>query len=312
MQTVSRCKPLLGTYVEVTLTGQLPRLTLLEMCDRAFQSIERIQSCMSFHDPDSELSRINHHALSAPPLQLLNISHDMRYVLKEALDISQKTQGMFDITTASTLVAEKLLPQHHYDLTQASGTWEDIQLTDTAIAFKKPVLIDLGGIAKGYAVDHAFNDIIASDHANVLHNVSVNAGGDIRHNQWQKEPHHTCEKHLVHIKACDAKGKAKVITCPMYQSAVATSSNYYFKEPSGCIIEPKTTTRCQKKHSVSVFAPTCLQADALTKVAMLANHNLSELMSHWQNITVLQGSDLAYSDATYNTSKQEPNLLANA
>ena len=55
----------------------------------------------------------------------------------------------------------------------------------------------------------------------------------------------------------------------MHQAAVATSGNYYMDRNKNSIIHPSTKKAVKDKRSVSVFASSCMLADALTKVAFL-------------------------------------------
>ena len=78
---IKRCKPLLGTYVEVSVSSESDDNTLLDITEYVFSEIQRIENLMSFHNPDSELSYLNREAYrhSCP------ISKDMEEVLTAAL-----------------------------------------------------------------------------------------------------------------------------------------------------------------------------------------------------------------------------------
>ena len=121
--------------------------------------------------------------------------------------------------------------------------------------FTRPLLLDLGGIAKGYAVDQAINAVDDSI------NITVNAGGDLRMRPWrgnQVEVRHPRSPH------------SESIQIQMKNRAVATSATYYSE--NGVVIvskEPSASINPNENISVSVFAKDCLLADALTKVAYL-------------------------------------------
>ena len=208
---------------------------------------------MSFHDAESELTRINRYAAREP----VPVSLETKFVLEQALWLSEKTDGLFDITVAPKLVASKALPNHNFDLSP-TGTWRDIIITDNEVRFTKPLLVDLGGIAKGYAVDQAINAVDDSI------NITVNAGGDLRMRPWrgnQVEVRHPRSPH------------SESIQIQMKNRAVATSATYYSE--NGVVIvskEPSASINPNENISVSVFAKDCLLADALTKVAYLNPH----------------------------------------
>ena len=253
MSSLARCQPSLGTYVEISVSGDVSEDELISASNAAFLKIDLIQSLMSFHDEESELTRINRYAAREP----VPISLETKFVLEQALWLSEKTDGLFDITVAPKLVASKALPNHNFDLSP-TGTWRDIVIIDNEVRFTKPLLLDLGGIAKGYAVDQAINAVDDSI------NITVNAGGDLRMRPWrgnQVEVRHPRSPH------------SESIQIQMKNRAVATSATYYSE--NGVLIvskEPSASINPNENISVSVFAKDCLLADALTKVAYLNPH----------------------------------------
>ena len=257
MSSLARCQPNLGTYVEISVSGDVSEDELISASNAAFLKIDLIQSLMSFHDEESELTRINRYAAREP----VPISLETKFVLEQALRLSEKTNGLFDITVAPRLVASKALPNHNFDLSPI-GDWRDIVIIDNEVRFTKPLLLDLGGIAKGYAVDQAINAVDDSI------NITVNAGGDLRMRPWrgnQVEVRHPRSPH------------SESIQIQMKNRAVATSATYYSE--NGVLIvskEPSASINPNENISVSVFAKDCILADALTKVAYLDPHMIKK------------------------------------
>lgn len=260
---IKRCKPLLGTYVEVSVSSASDNKTLLDITEVAFSEIQRIENLMSFHSPESELSYINKEAYFKP----CPISKDMEDVLTLALNLSKKTNGIYDISIAPTLVKYGLLPDHISDIDEQAN-WQDISIANGNISFRRKTLLDLGGIAKGYAVDRALSKV-----ENRVNNIIVNAGGDLRMKKWQGES--------VGVKTLNAKGFKSIISMPMHQAAIATSNNSYMENNQSSIINPLTKNTIIDKKSVSVFAPNCMLADALTKIAFLGS-NLKSIINSSQ------------------------------
>lgn len=250
MSSLARCQPSLGTYVEISVSGDVSEDELISASNAAFLKINLIQSLMSFHDDESELTRVNQYAACEP----VPISLETKFVLEQALWLSEKTDGLFDITVAPKLVASNALPNHDFPLSP-TGDWRDIIIIDNEVRFKRPLLLDLGGIAKGYAVDQAINAVDDSI------NITVNAGGDLRMRPWrgyQVEVKHPRSPH------------SESIQIEMKNCALATSAAYYSE--NGALIVSKDSNasiNLEKNISVSVFAKECLLADALTKVAYL-------------------------------------------
>ncbi len=142
---VRRCRPLLGTLVEISCQGSPDDI------NRAFDAIEKVHRLMSFHDPTSDVARMNREA-SHEPVKV----HPWTWrVLKSAQEFSRKSDGVFDITVAWQLVKWDYLPRPNTWVC-SDGSWRDIVLGDECIVrFRRPVIVDLGGIAKGFAVDRA-------------------------------------------------------------------------------------------------------------------------------------------------------------
>src|SRR2546423_10672087 len=93
-----RARPLLGTLVEISAAGAGP--CVHAAIGAAFAAIERVQRLMSFHDPRSDISRVNRWADRKP----IAVDAWTWAVLARAQMISQASAGAFDITTAPRLV----------------------------------------------------------------------------------------------------------------------------------------------------------------------------------------------------------------
>ena len=147
MNTIKRCQPLLGTFVEITLTGSAGPEKLHRHAGKAFEMIRSVQRMMSFHDADSDISRLNCCGHLAP----LQVHPWTYHVLEQAVQLSQETEGAFDITVAPRLVSSGLLPRHGSQTSLAeAGRWEDIVLHGgRAVSFRRPLQLDLGVVALG-------------------------------------------------------------------------------------------------------------------------------------------------------------------
>ncbi len=256
---IRRCQPLLGTFVELTLDGGSEK-ALQQEAGKAFQTIRSIQRMMGFHDPESDVSRLNQCAHIAP----LRVHPWTHQVIAEAIKLSQETEGAFDITVAPKLVKWGYLPRHKpFSPLQEAGAWQHIELLpDSHVRFHAPLQIDLGGIAKGYAVDKAI-DFLAT---RGIKQATVNAGGDLRV--------HGSQTQTVAIRNPNAPQSTLPPTV-MLRPAVATSAAYYARKRIGIsrvspIVHPVTGRALTNNTSVSVFAPTCMEADAMTKAVLLA------------------------------------------
>lgn len=248
MNSIRQCRPLLGTYVEIHIATDEDDDALLDRSLAAFEEIERIQKLLSFHDPESELTRINQTA----HLGAVEIGYDLWRVLDFAQELYQASGGFFDPAIAPELVRRGLLPDHG-NAKECHSNWSSVFLTETSVEFSAPLQIDLGGIAKGYAVDRALYVIGADVDA------TVNAGGDLAMTRWQGSN--------VEIRTPSSGGR-DTVTMPMENCCLATSAAY-FLEDQHVILDPHDRRPLAGKQSASVFANSCMVADALTKVVLL-------------------------------------------
>ncbi|HMM65782.1 MAG TPA: FAD:protein FMN transferase [Dokdonella sp.] len=246
--SIRRCQPLLGTFVEVTVAGAREESELLALGNEAFAQIRRIDALLSFHRAGSELSKVNREAATSTQ----RISDALREVLAEALWISALSDGLFDVCVAPSLVARGLLPDHGV-VTSTGASWRDIELDGNHLRFHRPLMIDLGGIAKGYAVDCAMARMPADVEA------CVNAGGDLRMNAWRRRS--------VAIRLPDS-ASCGFVELAMRNAAVATSLGRA-GDHLGLIIDPRDGHASRDNRSFSVFAASAMRADALTKIACL-------------------------------------------
>jgi thiamine biosynthesis lipoprotein len=233
--------------VEIHLAADEDDDALLDRSLAAFEEVRRIQHLMSFHDPESELSRINANA----HLGEMEISRDMHRVLSFALELAEASDGVFDPSIAPGLVRRGLLPDH--GACPDAADWRSIHLADHSARFARPLRLDLGGIAKGYAVDLALTALDGTD-------ATVNAGGDLAMTRWQGRD--------VEVRTPGSNGRA-TMTLPMENRSVATSAAYYL-EDEHVILDPGNLEPLVRRDSASVFAESCMLADALTKVVLLS------------------------------------------
>lgn len=247
MPAIKRCRPLLGTFVEISLADpHLPERELEDMADLAFGRIARVQSLMSFHDPASELSRLN----ACGHLHPLPVNEWTREVIGEAVRLSRVSEGIFDI--ASSLEAEDKLQSSFRDI---------IMHRDGRVSFRRQLSLDLSVISRGYAVDKAA-DLLA---AQKVHQASINAGGDIRF--VGARPSNLSIGAPVSSQQVQLHAQ---VTGPAVSTTSACISNrrHHWKRVSD-ILHPRTLKPMKSNVSVSVFASTCVQADALAWVVLL-------------------------------------------
>jgi thiamine biosynthesis lipoprotein len=225
--------------------------------------MNRIDKAMSPYKPESELSKINNKAGSEAVL----ISPELFGLLHESQQISELSNGAFDITYASVGYQydyrKKLKPtQDSIDNTIAAINYRAVILDKgkSTVRFSQPnIKIDLGGIAKGYAVKQCLELLKKSgvEHALVSAGGDTGLLGDRRGRPW-----------YVGIKHPRAEDKTAV-QLPLSNEAISTSGDYerYFIE-NGIryhhIVNPKTGDSARKVVSVSIIGKDATFVDALS------------------------------------------------
>jgi FAD:protein FMN transferase len=226
--------------------------------------MHRIDAAMSPHKPDSELSRINAtaHRESVP------LSNEMFLLLVQAHRFSLLSQGAFDITYASVGCLydyrEGVAPD---DSALARGRaavgWRGLELdarTRSVKFAREGMRIDLGGFAKGHAVDNAA--AILARHG--IHHAHVAAGGDSRVIGDKRGRPWT-------IGVRDPRRDGELVAMlPLIDTAISTSGDYErFFERDGVrhhhIVDPVTGCSPQTVRSVTVLAADGLTCEAMSK-----------------------------------------------
>lgn len=259
-------RPLLGTFVELAVDDEnLSSSTALHHAfNSGFRAITDVQTALSFHRADSELSRINLY-----PKQWLNISHLSLRVLQLAKALTELSGGLFNYALGQELVARKILPDHGFGERQKCADANVLSFSAGKVRLNDDALICLDGIAKGYAVDLA---IVALKRSGIKAGY-INAGGDLRVFGQCRIPVQLAGKNEPSGLLCNA--------------AIATSNSDSSEQFPGLLLSGEGNTLPSGRWSV--IASSAWRADALTKVAAASNGNSALVAS--------LGGRLVHSDA---------------
>ncbi|KAA3599132.1 MAG: FAD:protein FMN transferase [Calditrichaeota bacterium] len=237
----------------------------------AFKEMERIENLLSSHKPESEISQINLNSGIEPQ----KVSFETFSILQRAKKYSEKFDGKFDVTIGVISEiwgfsgeSEARIPNPK-ELNSALKlvSYKNIVLNETdttAFLTKKGMRIDLGGIAKGYAIDKAVEVL----RENGVQNFLLNAGGDIFVSGEKAEKLWSVGiKHPREVENLIAKLELKDL-------AIATSGDYerYFEKDGKRfhhILNPETGFPSDLCQSVSVIAETAEEADVLATYIFL-------------------------------------------
>ena len=248
-----RARPLLGTFVEMEADG-IAEGALEQAVSAAFATVTLVHRLMSFHEPDSDLSRLNRNAATEP----VAVHPWTAAVLRRSRRLFLATDGLFDCAVGHDLARLGLLPTHDLGPGEAGDFSAVKLLPGNRFAFAARIALDLGGIAKGFAVDRA----IAVLRAHGVREALVNAGGDMRVMGKTAQPiyiRHPTEPSQLLLAGTLQNGAIAT------SSPVATLKVVGGREASALLAAP-TRAPIVERASYSVVAPTCVVADALTKV----------------------------------------------
>jgi thiamine biosynthesis lipoprotein len=259
---------LMGTSVEVEASGDAS--TRRAAVDEAFGAMAEVDRLMSNYRDDSELSRINHRAAQEPVM----VSDPMLSVLTAAQRVSLSSGGAFDITVGPIVrlwgfhdKQPHLPTSTELTTVRASVDYRNLLINVDAhsVRFGRPgVELDLGGIAKGFAVEVAGNSLRRRGLSGF-----IDAGG----NQYLVGTPVGKRNWTIGIKDPDhADGLLGAIETA--ETSVSTSADYAtFVEINGRryghVIDPHTLQPSEASLSATIIARDATIADALSKAAFV-------------------------------------------
>ena len=238
--------------------------------EAAFDEVDRIDRLMSHYKPDSPLSRLNREAGQGATVR---VDPELFDFIAESLRYSRESDGAFDVTVGPLMKAwgffrgEGRLPAPG-ELDEARGRigWKHVVLDAAArtIRFERPRMeLDLGGIAKGYAVDRAVAVLKARGLAAAL----VSAGGSTTYGLGAP-PDESGWKVSIQDPVRSQKTALHVV---LKDRALSVSGSYERSfEVDGVryshIMDPRTARPVQGLLSVAVLSETGTAGDALDNV----------------------------------------------
>lgn len=174
--SLERVQFLMGTYVRIeVLDGANKGI------DKAFSVIRNLDELMSDYKPDSELSQINKLAGK----RSIKISEDMKEVIQISLAVASETEGAFDPTIGALTIGAYSFGRENFQIpsnqeikkAKALVNYKLVELEGNYLSFEKEgMMLDLGGIGKGYAVDKAIDALKKMG----IDEGSISISGDIR------------------------------------------------------------------------------------------------------------------------------------
>lgn len=262
---VRQSRDIMGTRISVEVWHQ--NTSRASRCStEVFTEMHRIDALMSPYKKNSAISAINRDAAIRP----VAVADELYDLIEKSIEFSKLSEGAFDITFASIghrYDYRKKQQPSDQDIQQELHTvnYKNLILENKTIGFAKAGMrIDLGGIAKGHAVDNAINILKKCG----IQQAIVSAGGDSRilgnkrGRPWMMGIQHPRDK------------KDIALALPLSNTAISTSGDYerYFltdDERIHHIINPKTGKSANNTWSASVIGPDATSTDALSTTVFI-------------------------------------------
>lgn len=250
-------------------------------------ALRAVEAEMSRWIDGSPLARLNR----APAGQRVPLPPATLAVLRASAEAYTATDGAFAVTSGPLIDLWRAAGEQQRTpraeaiaAARAASSFSDLVLGPDGVTKRRAELrFDLGGIAKGYAIDRASERMIAAGAAGGL----VDVGGDLRvfgapaqGDRWE-------------VQVRNPFGGDTITTLRVGPSAVCTSGNYFrFVEIEGRryghIIDPRTGYPTAGVHSATVVAPDAMRADLwATALAVLGEAGLDLLPADHEALLVL-------------------------
>lgn len=252
----------MGTIVTIEVVGGEPSARH-DAIERAFGWFGRVEACCSRFDPESELSR-----LSADAISPVSVSPMLFEAVQFAIAVADASDGAFDPTVGRAMATRGF--DRHYitgsrvaidENAGAAVSYRDVclDLHRRTIQFLRPLVLDLGAVAKGLAIDMAAREL------RPLRDFAIDAGGDLylggrnaRRELWSVGIRHP------------RRDREFIETLQVSDAAVCTSGDYERQSDRGHhILDPRATESASSAASVTVIASSAMVADALATAAFV-------------------------------------------
>ncbi len=250
-----------------------------ESVERAFEWFRRIEECCTRFDERSELRRLGTQVGIAVPASAI-----LYEAVRFALAVAQESGGAFDPTVGRSMEARGFNREYRTGRIVASAagrdeaaSYRDIRLDPErkTITLLRPLVLDLGAVAKGLAVDMAAREV------RTFGDFAINAGGDLYLGgsnpagvAWSIGINHP----RPDVDAGNNPGKQLIGSIRVSDRAVCTSGDYERRAPAAStngetnghhIVDPRAGESARTAVSATVVAPSAMLADALATAAFV-------------------------------------------
>ena len=257
----------MGTTVTIEASGAGDECAI----DRAFDWFHTVERTCTRFDPGSELCRLTQHTGVA-----VSVSRLLFEAVRFAVGVAEASEGAFDPTVGAAMHRRGFDREHRTGVRVVpqvesidAVSFRDVTIDDDAqtITLQRPLLLDLGAVAKGLAVDLAARELAPA------RDFAIDAGGDL----YLGGSNHDGQPWSIGIRHPRLPGEC-VTAVRVSNQAVCTSGDYerrtaeWSHTPGDAghhIIDPRTGGSPDQLASVTVIAESAMVADALATTAFV-------------------------------------------
>jgi FAD:protein FMN transferase len=288
MPTVSLAHHAMATRFEIVLHGENP-VSLRAAGEEAFREIDRLEAQLSLYRPSSEISYLNARAARGP----VRVSPNLFALLQHAKRLSAETGGTFDITIAPLVRCWGFMggsgkfPDAD-NLAEAKGkvgmNLVHLNAGDFTVQFEHDgVMLDLGAIGKGYAIEQAAEILREAGVASAIVHGGTSTvcaiGKPLDSESWKigiENPQHRMAVLSVQPAAKPAAvGKSLLATIPLKDEALSVSAvwgKYFMADGKtfGHVLDPRTGYPVERSLLAAVALPGATETDALSTALLVS------------------------------------------
>jgi thiamine biosynthesis lipoprotein len=294
MNSVVRSAICMDTIITVKVVSTHSEQLMHQSIDQVFDVFTLVEATCSRFDDNSEIRSLSRNAGAA-----VTVSPMLFEAIRFSLELAEMTNGVFD-PTIGRLMEEKGFDRHYLNgstplplpASTSTASYMDVKVDEDLRTIKllKPLVLDLGAIAKGMAIDLA-KRILES-----FEGFYIDAGGDIfaggmneARKPWRVGIRHPLEK------------ESSICTLSISDMAVCTSGSYErINKQNGIhhLIDPHKQASREDLYSCTVVAPFAMLADGVSTAAFLLGQ---EQGMKWLDEAELQGLWITSSLQLYTT-----------
>ncbi|MFH1562524.1 MAG: FAD:protein FMN transferase [Nitrospirota bacterium] len=267
-QVFSKTQVLMGTIAEIKIIADDP-IIAEETIKRCFERVKKIEDEMSFQNSESELSCLNHN-------RKMKVGKDLFYILEKSLAYAKLSNGAFDVTIGPLTELwgfsedKRIIPSRAQIAQKAVLVdYQQVKLNPRNKEVFLPIegmKIDLGGVAKGYAVEEAMEIIKTAGIKDALVNIGRNIkviGKNPSGKTWMIGLQHPRNEDEI-LSAFPLKGDMSVATSGDYEHFFIDKDRRYHH-----LLDPKSGYPTNLCISVTIITPSAMIADILSTAVFI-------------------------------------------